>query len=485
MQNAAVGVRRLFVRLRTDSARLRSSILTNLGRRGIARISEARVRLASIVGRGSDPLTSRAAHRAAEHPASHQAARPVSGFAAALIRTRRSLSRIRRESIAAITGRVHGTSVRERALPIGVATLVLVASAFSVSTGASAAGGTGSTEAGGNGPRIAIGGDDGGIGGADQQQVDPGTGDTATSTPVTPALDQPDPVVAPIQGPFLDDGTLLMPVAVDTTVADGSAKLTPYKVKSGDTLTGIAHHFGVSMMSVWWANSLTSKDKLHVGQTLMIPPVSGLVITVAATDTLDSIAARTGATGDEILAYNDLTDPNLVIGQKLIIPGAIGKAIKEPAPTPPATHTSGGGGSSGGGGTYHPPSSTYSGGTFAWPVPGGYISQYFHYSHPALDIAAPYGSRIVAAAPGTVIFAGWKSNGGGYQVWVSHGSNLYTGYYHMSSISVGIGEHVGRGSQVGRVGQSGAATGPHCHFEVWRGYPWENSSYRVNPLGYL
>ena len=125
-----------------------------------------------------------------------------------------------------------------------------------------------------------------------------------------------------------------MPVAVDTTVADGSDKLTPYKVKSGDTLTGIAHHFGISMMSVWWANSLTSKDELHVGQTLMIPPVSGLTITVGAGDTLDSIATSSGVTGDEILAYNDLSDPNLVIGQRLIIPGAIGSGIKEPKPTP-------------------------------------------------------------------------------------------------------------------------------------------------------
>ena len=134
---------------------------------------------------------------------------------------------------------------------------------------------------------------------------------------------------------------------------------------------------------------------------------------------------------------------------------------------------------------YRPPPATYGGGPFAWPVPGGTISQYFHYGHPALDIQAPYGTRVVAAASGTVIYAGWNNNGGGYQVWMSHGSGLYTTYNHLSAITVGVGERVGRGEQVGRVGQSGWATGPHCHFEVWRGYPWQGSSYRVNPLIYL
>jgi murein DD-endopeptidase MepM/ murein hydrolase activator NlpD len=83
-----------------------------------------------------------------------------------------------------------------------------------------------------------------------------------------------------------------------------------------------------------------------------------------------------------------------------------------------------------------------------------------------------------------VIFAGWKNNGGGYQVWISHGSNLYTTYNHMSSITVGRGQSVGRGQQVGRVGMTGNATGPHCHFEVWRGPIW-NGGTRVNPLLYL
>ena len=128
----------------------------------------------------------------------------------------------------------------------------------------------------------------------------------------------------------------------------------------------------------------------------------------------------------------------------------------------------------------------YNGGQFHWPVIGGgnYISQYFHYGHEAIDIAADYGSHVVAAAGGRVIFAGWKSNGGGYQVWISHGGNLYTTYNHMSAITVGDGQSVGRGQQVGRVGQTGNATGPHLHFEVWIGPVWSGGT-RVNPLRYF
>jgi murein DD-endopeptidase MepM/ murein hydrolase activator NlpD len=117
-------------------------------------------------------------------------------------------------------------------------------------------------------------------------------------------------------------------------------------------------------------------------------------------------------------------------------------------------------------------------------VPGGWISQNYHSSHPAIDIAAPEGTRVLAAAAGTVIFAGWNNNGGGYQVWIAHGSGLFTTYNHMSAVLVSVGQHVGRAQQVGRVGMTGNATGPHLHFEVWHGMVW-GDGVRVNPLPYF
>jgi len=235
-------------------------------------------------------------------------------------------------------------------------------------------------------------------------------------------------------------------------------------------------------MTVYWANKLTSKDSLHVGQTIRIPPVNGLVVTVTATDTLDTLAAKYKVQATDIYTLNQLTDPTLVVGQVLIVPGAKGAAI--PVPKPTVTHTG-----SGSGGSYCSScgvGGSYSGGKFAWPVIGGnnYISQYFHYGHEALDIAAAYGSPVVAAAAGTVTFAGWGTNGGGFQVWISHGGGMSTTYNHMSAVLVQVGQVVARGQQVGRIGMTGNATGPHVHFEVWFGTVDTSNGYRVNPLRY-
>jgi murein DD-endopeptidase MepM/ murein hydrolase activator NlpD len=375
-----------------------------------------------------------------------------------------------RGQAAALRARFAG---RDRLLPIGVAILVLLGSLSSIATPA-ATGAVGGTNGNGSGPRIAVAGLENGDTNDIGVGVD-GSLDTAGAARLDLSADAPttDPA-----GPYLADGTLLKPLAVDTSIGDASDSLQNYRVRSGDTLTGIARHFGVSMMTLWWANHLKSKDDLKVGQKLVIPPVDGIVYIVKAGETVAKIAAANDVSVADVISFNGLTASQTVTaGETLILPGAHGKPIPAPKvqPNPP---------SSGGGGGGSVPQS-YGGGQFAWPVPGGYISQYFHYGHPALDIAAPYGSRIVAAAAGTVIWAGWRDNGGGYQVWIAHGSGLYTTYNHMSAFIVGAGDHVARGEQVGRVGQSGWATGPHCHFEVWRGHPWDNSSYRVNPLSYL
>jgi murein DD-endopeptidase MepM/ murein hydrolase activator NlpD len=356
-----------------------------------------------------------------------------------------------------------GTVIRmtsERALPIAIAMIVVIAAGVSLAPAAAPVGANeisfGGDAAAAAAPRLAVGGGVNGFAEFDG-----------------PAVDEE----AVAQDAVVDDGTLYKPVAVDTSVKSSADKLEHYTVKEGDTLTSIASRYGVSMMTVWWANKMTSKDDLKVGRELIIPPVSGLVVTVKPGDTLDSIAAENKVTIDEIISTNELDDPNLIVGQVLLLPGAKGEPMPTPKPTPtptPKPRTSGGGG-----GGFIP-----TGGSWAWPVPGGYVSQGFHYGHYGVDIAHDYGSTIVTPRAGEVVFAGWKDNGGGYQVWIYHGNGIYSGHHHMSSVLVRAGQSVSKGQRIGRVGSSGWATGPHDHFEVWVGYPWKSGSYRVNPLKY-
>jgi murein DD-endopeptidase MepM/ murein hydrolase activator NlpD len=299
-------------------------------------------------------------------------------------------------------------------------------------------------------------------------------------TPAVKASPTPEPTPS-VESAVLEDGTLLTGYAPETAVEDGAALIRRYTVQKGDTLTSVAKKFDVSMMTLWWANKLKKKD-LKAGQELRIPPVSGLVYTVKDTDTLEAVAKRFKVKADKVVELNGLADPTLVVGQVLVLPGAKGAPMPTPKPvTKSGTKSAGGSGGVLGGGP-----ANYAGGAMRWPVVGGdnYISQYYHYGHYGLDIAADYGSKVVATAPGKVIFAGWKSNGGGYQVWIAHGSGIYTTYNHMSAVTVNGGESVSKGEQVGRIGQSGYATGPHLHFEVWNGRVWDGGT-RVNPLKYF
>jgi murein DD-endopeptidase MepM/ murein hydrolase activator NlpD len=98
--------------------------------------------------------------------------------------------------------------------------------------------------------------------------------------------------------------------------------------------------------------------------------------------------------------------------------------------------------------------------------------------HPGMDIEAPYGTPVRAAADGNVT---GQNMGAGYgrQVVLDHGHDLLTLYGHLSAVAVIPGQHVIRGQVIGYVGQSGRATGPHLHYEVRvRNVP-------VNPHKYL
>jgi peptidoglycan hydrolase-like protein with peptidoglycan-binding domain len=103
-----------------------------------------------------------------------------------------------------------------------------------------------------------------------------------------------------------------------------------------------------------------------------------------------------------------------------------------------------------------------------WPVAGRVSSPFGPRGdgfHPGIDIAARSGTPVRAARSGRVVFAG-RDDGYGKVVVLRHGSGVTTWYAHLSGLAVRVGERVGLGRTVGRVGRTGNATGPHLHFEV-------------------
>ena len=150
---------------------------------------------------------------------------------------------------------------REHVLPIGIAILVLIASVSGAGFTGTVKGATGSTASGTAGPRLTIGGLDTSaqqIDGPDQAGQVNGTGATTSDGPSD-------------LGQYLSDGTLLKPLAVDTTVSDASAKLITYTVKSGDTLSGIAAKFHTTAKIIEQLNKLKSPFVIHPGEVLKLP----------------------------------------------------------------------------------------------------------------------------------------------------------------------------------------------------------------------
>ncbi len=98
--------------------------------------------------------------------------------------------------------------------------------------------------------------------------------------------------------------------------------------------------------------------------------------------------------------------------------------------------------------------------------------------HEGVDISAPHGSPILAAAKGTVVYAGWLV-GLGYTVEIDHGYGYLTRYGHASKILVRRGQRVKRGEVIAQVGSTGISTSPHLHYEVRIG------GRAVNPMNYV
>jgi murein DD-endopeptidase MepM/ murein hydrolase activator NlpD len=187
---------------------------------------------------------------------------------------------------------------------------------------------------------------------------------------------------------------------------------------------------------------------------------------VTAGDNLWTIARRHSTDLADILRWNDGVDPDrLVAGQRILVPGG-SKMASLPQPTRLAPRTT----SSRPAPMTRRASSQAQEGDHLWPLAvRGTLTTRFSAAHPGIDIAAPLGTPVRAVAGGTVVWAGWKDNGGGYVVEIEHPDGMRSTYNHNSKVTVERGDKVAQGDTIALVGATGRATGPHLDFRVWMG----------------
>lgn len=266
-----------------------------------------------------------------------------------------------------------------------------------------------------------------------------------------------------------------------------------YTVEDGDSLWSISKKFGVSIKDISVANGMTDENQvIRPGQELNLSLPKN-IINVVTTQTVEydeKIPYETEYKKDNSM-YTSQTKTLEAgeEGQKQVVASVIKvngieqekqilteEVIKQPKTKIVARGTKKP--------KYNLPAST---GPLCWPA-GGRISSPFgmrvhpisgaYKMHSGIDIANGHGAPIYAAQDGVVIRSGYSS-GYGNLIIVKHGGGVTTRYAHLSKRKVGNGSKVKKGQLIGYMGSTGAATGPHLHFEVrLNGTP-------KNPIRYL
>lgn len=191
--------------------------------------------------------------------------------------------------------------------------------------------------------------------------------------------------------------------------ACGSAPVAPgyYRVERGDTLSKIARANRQSVQSIARWNNLTNPDSIEVGQVLRVVPPAGAASTSGA-------LRSNGGSGS----------------------GASASAAPRPAPTDNAPATA--------------PSSI----SLVWPADGTVIRRFDGGNSKGIDIAGSAGTPIVAAAPGTVVYAGNGLRGYGNLLILKHNADYLTAYAHNRVLFVKEGEAVKRGQKIAEMGDT-------------------------------
>ena len=276
----------------------------------------------------------------------------------------------------------------------------------------------------------------------------------------------------PSPSAVLSQATSLEPQTTTLISEKPRAEIVNYTVRPGDTVSGIAQKFGISIDTIRWANDLESISSIKPGQTLKILPVTGIAHKVKKGETIYSIAKyySTDPQGMVDFPFNTFVNDEtfaLAVGQALIVPDAV---MPKATPWAPGAYIA----------RRTPDAGTVvASGIFVWPT-SGTISQPFRWYHKGIDIANKGGPAVLAVDAGKIIMAGWPDGQGyGNRVLIDHGNGYQTLYAHLAKIYVTPGQTVKRGDQIGVMGSSGRSTGIHLHFEVLK------DGIQIDPLGIL
>jgi murein DD-endopeptidase MepM/ murein hydrolase activator NlpD len=331
-----------------------------------------------------------------------------------------------------------------------------------------------------------------------------------TKNSQTLTLSDPSVIVSAVMGGddvdttiLSDDNVLSTEVGPMGTALDveqyvpDSDQISLYIVKKGDTIKTVAALFDVTPNTIIWANNLSENPTLKEGQMLTILPVTGLRYTFKKGDTIKSIAKKYGADTSDVELFNGITADTIIEpGTVIIIPNGEQQTVAVPVTkTTKGPTTKSQTGKYTGKGVYKLKSTgelDLSGpksgdavmrsargektwgfnaaeytGYYMFPVKGGIVTQGLH-AFNGVDISAPKGTPVMAAADGVVIADSRGTYGGGYGTYlaIKHPNGTQTLYAHNTSNIVTVGQSVTKGQVIAYVGSTGHSTGPHSHFEI-------------------
>jgi len=243
-------------------------------------------------------------------------------------------------------------------------------------------------------------------------------------------------------------------------------------VRQGETLYRIARAYGIDLADLMETNGIADPRAVAIGTELFVPGAEREIDVAPAAEVAAGAAAEPGS-GSSPTTNPTTTKTTTTTTTRTTTPTTTSTRTT----TPTATTTSSATRIPTSAEAAHPErsadanASARSRGALGWPLKGvlyGRFGVRGGQRHDGIDIAAPEGTKVTAAADGTVLYVGEQTGYGAVAI-LRHEGGLVTLYAHNAAVLVREGARVRRGEAIAKVGQTGRTTGPHLHFEVREG----------------